>query len=835
MPAPRLPHSIECAAPSALAELLERSALANRPNGAGGRPWRFILLGWLTIVLAASFVSQAKALAGSTPPPIAGTITGFVKDALGRPLPHALVRLLDDHARTLAITHTDSAGRFFFAANPHHHPARIAASAPGYTTSLIATASSAALVIPLSSEKPLTLPVSASRAQTPRNAPSAAGTSTYRFDSAAISDLPAGENSSLRQVLIQAPGVSPDAYGQGQGQIHVHGENGGGIQYRINGVYIPDAVNNFGEVISPRFLQSVDLLTGFMPAQYGYRNEAVLDLRTRSGCEDPGGSLNLYGGQRGTLEPSFDYGGCYDKLSYYFSGLYLGDDLGVQPATSTPTPLHDNTNQGQFFGYLSYPVGSSARLSLVVGGADNYFQIPPNPHVSPLFTLAAVPSYPANAVAESQFEQSYYGVLSLDGKLGPAFLYQVSYFSRYYQLNFFPDPVGDLIYNGTAASLLDSGYLNGLQTDTTYQLTPHHTIQTGFYLSGETIELDDHAQVFPADSAGNQTGTVPIAVVDNHHTLAMLYGLYLQDQWRPTARLTLTLGARLDLMDALVTQWQFSPRLGALYELDPQTQLHAGYARYFQVPPFDAVQLQTLSKFAGTTGEPAVTQGNQKIPAETDDFFDVGLARRLPLNLALSLDSYFLVAQHKLDLAQLGSTYITAPLSYRQGRGWGTDLSLVEEHASYSAYLNFSYAVLQAKDITAGQFLADDPATVAYVQHHWINLDDDQMFTASAGGNYRWRGFLLSFDAIGGSGYRAGFANTATLPPIWQINAALGHGFHVPELGVLDGRLVLVNVFDHPYELRNGTGIGVFSPQWGPRRALYAGLSVPLPAVGGRN
>jgi len=791
---------------------------------------RFILLGWL-FLLATSFVAQARVFAASTGHPSGGPLEGSVRDALGRPLPHVLLRLLDDQGNSLATTHTDSTGRFSFAATSHT-PARIAASLPGFTTSVVAISSSGALVIPLSSETPLTLPVSARQAQSPRNAPSNAGTSTYRFDSAAISSLPAGDNSSLRQVLIQAPGVSPDAYGQGQGQIHVHGENGDGIQYRINGVYIPDAVNNFGEILSPRFLQSVDLLTGFMPAQYGFRNEAVLDLRTRSGCQDPGDTVNLYGGQRDTLEPSFEYGGCDHQLSYYVSGIYLRNDLGVQQATSTPTPLHDYTDQGQFFGYLSYPLGPSARLSLVVGSSDNYFQIPPNPHVSPLYALASVASYPANAVAESEFEQSYYGVLSIDGTLGATCSYQISYFSRYYQLNFDPDPVGDLIYNGIAARLLDSGYVNGLQGDTTYHLGSEHAIQAGFYLSGETIELDDHAQVFPVDSSGNQSSTIPISVVDNHHTLAMLYGLYLQDQWRPTARLTLTFGARLDLMNALVTQWQFSPRLGAAYQIDSQTELHAGYARYFQVPPFDSVQLQTLSRFAGTTGQPAVTQGSQKIPAETDDFFDVGLARQLPLNLALSLDSYFLVARHKLDLAQLGSTYVTAPLSYRQGRGWGTDVSLVEGRGAFSAYLNLSYAVIQAKDITAGQFLADNSATVAYVQHHWITLDDDQRFTASAGGSYRWRGFLLSLDAIWGSGYRAGFANSQTLAPIWQINAALGHSFHAPALGTVDGRLVVVNVFDHPYELRNGTGIGVFSPQWGPRRALYAGLNVPLPSLG---
>src|SRR6266851_4366209 len=70
-------------------------------------------------------------------------------------------------------------------------------------------------------------------------------------------------------------------------------------------------------------------------------------------------------------------------------------------------------------------------------------------------------------------------------------------------------------------------------------------------------------------------------------------------------------GVRWDMMDALVGQWQFSPRVGAVYQVAPDTALHAGYARYFQVPPFESVLLGTVGKFAGTTGEPSVTAGNQ--------------------------------------------------------------------------------------------------------------------------------------------------------------------------------------------------------------------------------
>ena len=100
-----------------------------------------------------------------------------------------------------------------------------------------------------------------------------------------------------------------------------------------------------------------------------------------------------------------------------------------------------------------------------------------------------------------------------------------------------------------------------------------------------------------------------------------------------------------------------------------------------------------------------------------------------------------------------------------------------------SAYLNFSYAVLQAQHISAGAFLADDADEIKYIANHWVTLDDDQMFVGSGGTSYKLWGFLLTADAIWGSGYRRGFANSGELPPIMQFNAAVVRSFRMPGVG----------------------------------------------------
>ncbi len=680
----------------------------------------------------------------------------------------------------------------------------------------------------MEAERPLTLKMMAARLDQARNALSPeTGSTAYRFDQQAITRLPEGENTDLSRVLVQAPGVSQDAYGQGQEQIHIHGENGGGIQYRINGVFLPEAVSSFGEIFSARFARSVTLLTGVLPAQFGFRNEGIIDIRTRDGCIDGGGSAELYGGQRGTLQPSLTLSGCVGRLSYYLSGYYLQDDLGLQSPTPSPDPRHDSTNQGQGFAYLSYLIGPQTRLSLISGTAVNYFQIPPEPGLTPQYQLEGVSDYPSAIVKETETEQNHYAIVSMEGAAGDRIKYQFAAFTRYYTLEYDPDPIGDLIYNGVAAKIFHSGLINGLQEDTSYALDSHNSLHGGFYLSGETIEIDDHASVFPAQD-GIQTSTIPFEVVDDNHQIAWLMGFYLQDEWRPLDGLTINVGARWDWMAAFVTQNQLSPRIGFEYELEPGTTLYGGYAHYFKVPPFESIALETVRKFENTTNAATTSNGNDRIPAERDDYFDLGIRRRLLDGLDAGLDGFFKLGHDQLDLAQLAGSLVFAPLSYQSSRGWGSDFSLAWQRGMLSAYFNFSYAVLQATNITVGQFLADSAPELAYVAKHYITLDDNQMFTASSGVGYRLGGFLLALDGLWGSGYRRGFANSGELPPSLQFNAGVMRSFRAPRIGEVQARVAIINLFDRSYLIRNGTGIGVFSPQYSPRRALYAGVTIPL-------
>src|SRR5215472_13494402 len=138
------------------------------------------------------------------------------------------------------------------------------------------------------------------------------GASTYTIDSSVIAAGPGGENQSLNQVLLQAPDVVQDSFGQ----LHVRADHNG-LQYRLNGIILPEGISVFSQTLSPRLISSLRLITGALPAEYGLRTAGIVDLSTNSGTLQPGGTVSVYGGSFGTFEPAFEYGGSAGSLSYY--------------------------------------------------------------------------------------------------------------------------------------------------------------------------------------------------------------------------------------------------------------------------------------------------------------------------------------------------------------------------------------------------------------------------------------------------------------------------------------------------------------------------------------
>ena len=108
--------------------------------------------------------------------------------------------------------------------------------------------------------------------------------------------------------------------------------------------------------------------------------------------------------------------------------------------------------------------------------------------------------------------------------------------------------------------------------------------------------------------------------------------------------------------------------------------------------------------------------------------------------------------------------------------------------------------------------------------------------TASGGASYLWLGTRFSADILIGSGLRSdlmladgeSIPNGAHLPYYRQVNVGATHSFDAQVVRGLTVRVDVINAFDQKYEIRNGTGVGVGAPQFGPRRGLFFGVSKSL-------
>ena len=645
------------------------------------------------------------------------------------------------------------------------------------------------------------------------------GSSQYVMDRQTIQALPLGDSTPLNQVILQAPGVVQDSYGQ----LHVRGDHAN-LQYRINGVLIPESIGGFGQTLDARMIDNVKLLTGALPAQYGERTAAIVDITTRTATEGVGGSVGITGGQFGTVNPNATLFGKSGDWSWFLTANYLENDVGIENPTASRKPIHDHTNQVKAFGDVSYLINNDTRLSFMFGVTNNRFEIPNNPGQTPQFGYLDVTNFDSAQLNERQQEKTRFGILSLQGKMGST-AYQVSAGQRYSGLDFTPDDIGDLMFNGVASDVRRANRASTLQADFSTPLGDSHTLRYGMYGSFERASASNDALVFPADDDGNQTSTTPLNIVDSSRILARTYAVYLQDEWSIGDKWTVNYGVRGDRYEAFRTESQLSPRLGLVYQPTDSTTIHAGYSRYFTPPASEQISPTSIAKFAGTTN--ALPDNGDDTPlAERSSYYDVGISQKIGDKWTVGLDSYYRRVSRIQDEGQFGTALVYSTFNYDQGRIKGSELTVNYTDGALTAYFNFAYNRSVGKRIITGQYNFN-PDDLAYIYNNYIHLDHDQKYTSSGGISYAFSDATrVGADYLFGSGLRRDGAvpNGDVMPGYFQLNLSVAHDFDLTSIGKTHAQLALVNALDRTYEIRDGSGIGVGAPQFGPRRGVFLSL-----------
>jgi outer membrane receptor protein involved in Fe transport len=689
------------------------------------------------------------------------------------------------------------------------------------------------------------------------------GASTYTVTAQNLQDTPGGDNTLLNQVILQMPSVAQDSYGQ----FHIRGEHNA-LQYRLDGITLPEGISVFGQTLDPRLASSVELITGALPAEYGLATGGIVDIKPKTGLFDAGGQISMYG-SHDELAPSVDYGGSSGSLNYFVSGDYLQNGLGIESPDGSADPHHDFTAQYHAFAYLEDILDGNSSITAILGTSHDHFEIPNTAGLTPGLGLTDINDpqgggtyYPSVSENETQREITHYGILSYLRSQGP-FDFQLSVFGRFSSLNFAPDQIGDLLYNGIAQSAYKKDVAVGEQAEAAWHLGDSHTIRGGIIIEEDSLTSNTTSSVLPEycttpnplqvggspsnpyscvpyTPAQNPNYNVPETIIDNGSQTQWTYSFYLQDEWKVLSDLTVNYGLRYDSYKAFSSGDQLSPRINAVWTPLDGTTIHLGYARYFSPPPFELVGDETVLKFspppvpgatAGTSATPAITEDSTPI-AERANYFDVGAQQQVIEGLIVGVDTYYKLSKDMIDEGQFGAPIILTPFNYEHGKQYGAELTADYTAGNFTAYTNLSveHAVGEGWETSQFSFSPDD---FAYVRNHYIHLDHEQAFSASAGASYKWGDTLFDADLLYGTGLRedvqlpsgVNVPNGGHVPAYTQINTGIVQDFSIMGVDGLSARFDVINLFDEKYEIRSGSGVGVFAPQWGPRRGFFAGLT----------
>ncbi len=748
---------------------------------------------------------------------VEASLSGIILDESRIALPSVTVRLFNVDTKQVREEITSSFGSYQFFPIPlgDYHVFIVASGMKSYQYDVHLSAGGSSHVEVLlvheragSSEQEMVVEVKAKKKMLQTHT----STSSHELNRARISQMPQGGEISLPKLIaITTPGVVQGGFGQ----IFVRG-NHANIQYQIDGVQMPDSPSNaFGQAFSPRNIEQMETITGGMPAEYGQRTSAVVNILTQSGQEKPGGEIELNYGSYNTISPHLLYGGSSESgsIHYFLSLNYNQTDRGL----NTPQPqsesnqfqggtdsVHNNSSGDSEFGKIDWQLNNENKFSFIIFNSRINYQIPNYPpsfqstdpyfqstfgsawgmdssQTSPLFVW--VPSQTNN----TQFERNTYFQVVWKRTLKENSFLQLAPYYKYSNIivtNDLTNDLASLYFNplnpvdpnnspgatqagsfpipaSQPSSFSQNRYVNniGLKGDYFVHSGERHFLKTGFQIQASRAD--------GVASLQQNLGTSPSMSADP--TVGYSESLYIQDDFTIFKPLVLNAGLRFD-----ATQFVFAglspsdsllqPRVGLNYMATETTRFHVFYGKLFQAAPVE--NLRVISQTGGVLVA-------YNIKAEKDDYYEAGVAQQIFDQQVLSINAYYRNAVDVIDEHQLLRTAIAQPFNFAKGYGYGLEFSIQGKLSrDWSEYFNYSYTVAKGSNgsggiLPSGAFSGTIDQTLDHVQDHTANL----------GLTYAKSSFLWTGQILYGSGLRTGPSNTVSLPPHFTLDTTVGYQF----------------------------------------------------------
>lgn len=595
-----------------------------------------------------------------------------------------------------------------------------------------------------------------------------------------------------RDVPTLAENLAPGAILSHDNFVHVRG-NELSLHEFINGVsFLDNSHQHFTPGISPAIFESVNLITGGFPAEFGNRFGGILDITTRSGRSMSGhGSISAGGGTVLNNDVSAEYGGSAGRFGYYvFGGGYTSDRFLNPPI---PNELHDFGHGLRGALQLDYQ-GKTNLWKLLVTGGGTDFELPNTAEQQDVGRDA------------SRRLRSQTAILNWQHIFSPRVLVSSSLYERTVSDDLFPtsDPVtqrGD----GSRGTLTA-----GIKSDLTVA-RGSHTLKFGIDLARlrllESFHFDPQSEpteLEPFDFRGGVHGGQVSVYAQDHFTLAH--------------NLTLDLGVRWDQFDLVDTFAQVSPRVGVAYHI-PATHsvVRFSYNRFFSPPP---IEYQLLASFLGNNNpEPDLRVGGPK--PYRQHYFEAGWSQELHRDVLLEISAYYHRGENSFENSEVGVTRLFLPTNFARARAKGVEAALMFkqlERLGISGRIQYAVARVRFFGPIAGGFADEalepgEQIAPAFDQRHII--------TASFLYYAKWRGLWSGLNFRFGTGTPVE-EGAVRLPSHATADLAAGLTLWQHEKQKLDFEFNLINMTDNRYQIAKESELTPI--QFAPRRVVSGRL-----------
>jgi carboxypeptidase family protein len=660
----------------------------------------------------------------------AGSISGAVVDPNGAVVPNALITLANPISGYKRTTTTDSDGNFRFTDVPPNNY-QLAVAAIGFSTSTqtltIRTAVPMNLKVPLEvGNTAETVTVTGNAAQAIENIP----TTHTDVDQTLIARLPIRTaGSGLSDVVtLAAPGVVADS----NGFFHPLGDHAQ-TSYSIDNQPISDQQSKtFSTQLPPSAVQSLEVITGATPAEYGDKTSLVVSAVTKSGLNQkkPTGGFRTSYGTFGTIsqEGSLGYGsaklGNFVTATFERSGRFLDAPEFIV--------LHDRGNSANLFDRIDYSPNSKDTFHFNIGLARNSFETPNQ--------------FDQHALGQAQRQM----VHSLN--LAPGYVHifgptTVLTINPYYRLDTFkyfasPNPFSD-----QPISFGQSRRLNnfGVKADLSYVKGRHNAkfgiqLQHTLLTEGFNFGITDSDFNNPA-SPDFLPGLLPFDLTRggryflfHGHADIKQEAFYAQDNVT-LGSATVTLGLRFDNYNGITKGNLAQPRLGISYHIkSTSTVLRASFTRNFETPYNENLVLSSAAGGGGLGDGTLGDTSNLPLRPGTRSQFNAGFQQAVGKHIVMDFDYFNKRTNNAYDFNVLFNTSVAFPISWLKSKIDGASVRL--NLAEYKGVTAFTVAGhTRARFFppeTGGLFFNADLPTGVF------RIDHDQKFSQTTQVQYQF-------------------------------------------------------------------------------------------------